>query len=422
MKFMGLIRPVTKKKILILILVLAVGGVLYWKTIGAKAQTPQYESQQVARGTVVSSISASGQITSGSSMPITSQATGIVSNVYVKDGDTVQAGQTIADLNLDLASQQKQAAAWNSYLTAKNNLNSAQADLNSLQSAEFKANQKFINDAADRDLATDDPTYIQENADWLQAEANYKNQQGVIDQSQAAVSSAWLNYQQLSSSITAPIAGTVSGLTVAPGSAVVSSGTGNSQSLGNVLVSGPLQAVVDLSEVDVTKVKIGQKATLTLDAFPGKTFAGKVASINTSGVVSSGVTNYPVTISLDSSTDGIYPNMAVTANIITDTKSDVLVIPSAAIQNQNGQNTVRILNNGKVTDVPVTTGISSDTEIEVVSGLNEGDNVVTGVILSGSTSSSGTRSVFSGGGFGGMGGGNMRFTTGGGNRGGARGG
>jgi len=385
-----------------LILVLIIGFV-GWKFFSSRSSQPQYQKAQAEKGTLVTSVSASGNITSGSNLPITTNATGIVSHVYVKNGDKVTRGQKIADLILDQDSQQKQTAAWSSYLSAKNSLESAKTALYSLDSQKWAANQKFINDAVARNLATNDPTYIQQNDDWLAAEAKYKNQQTVIAQAQAAVTNAQMAYQQVSSTIIAPMSGVVGNLTIAPGlsigaqlsSSSSSSNSSSAQELGTITApDGKIQATVNLSEVDVAKVSSGQKVTLTLDAFSGKTFTGKVLIVNTNGQVSSGVTNYPATIVFDTSADKIYPNMAVNAKVITNVKDNVILVPSAAVQTANGQSTVRILENGQINQVSVEVGGSNDTQIEIVSGLNEGDTVVIGTTGQATGSSQGQGSPF----------------------------
>ncbi|RJR25754.1 HlyD family efflux transporter periplasmic adaptor subunit [Candidatus Microgenomates bacterium] len=394
------------KKLIIVTIVIGIGWFSITRILSTRSQQPQYQTAQAEKGTLITSVSASGTISQGSQVSITTQATGIVKEVYVSDGDTVTAGQKIAEITLDTASKQKQAAAWASYLSAKNSLESAKTSIYTLQSALFAANQKFINDAVARELPADDPTYIQQNADWLAAEAKYKNQQSVIEQSQASLNSAWLSYTQTSSTITAPMAGTVTGLTLTTGSSVgsqtsssTSNGTGSSnQNVGTIhAIQNMLQATVNLTEIDVVKVKPGQKVTLTLDAFPDKTFTGKVATVNTNGSVSSGVTTYPTTITFDSALDSIYPNMAVNATIITNIKDNAILVPSGAIQTVNNQSIVRVMKNDQVISVPVEIGDSNDTQTEIVSGIDEGDTVITGgTTTQNNTTPQGTTSPFGG--------------------------
>jgi RND family efflux transporter MFP subunit len=397
-------------KILVIAAVLLVIGLGGNKIINRKAPAPQYQTTQAEKGTLIKTVSASGNITSGNRLNITTEVTGTVIQVYAKNGDQVTKGQKIAEVTPDQDSQQRQTSAWSGYLSAKNQLFSAQNNLYQLQITEFTANQKFINDAIARNLATDDPTYIEENAAWLAAEASYKNQSNIISQAQIAVYSAWLSYQQLSSTILSPAAGTVSDLTLAPGLPLITqAGSSNnsttSQVVGTItLPQGKIQATVDISEIDVPNVQAGQKVTLILDAFPNETFTGKVLLVDTNGQVSSGVTTYPAIILLDTDRTNIYPNMGATADIITTIDNNVLLVPSSAVQTVNGQAQVRVMSNGQISTVDVVTGNSNDTQTEITSGLNEGDTVITSTVTSG-TSSTGTNrtgtSVFGGGGFGG---------------------
>lgn len=381
------------------IIFFAILGILLWfgipRLVTSGNNQPRYQTALAEIGTLVSSVTVSGTVASTNNVSVTTQASGIVENIYVKDGDFIEIGKPIAKLKLDQSSQQKQVSAWSSYLSAQNSLNTARAKMNSLQSALFKANQTFINDKGisnPNDAQKADPKYIQENADWLQAEADYKNQSGVISQTQSSLSSAWLSYQQTSDTITAPISGTVSDLTLNVGGVITSTGetsgsTGtngtnasSSNKVATIKTEGKPSINVNLTEIDVSKVKVGNKATITLDAFAGKTFTGKVISIDTAGSVSSGVTTYPTRIEIDTDFQNFYPNMSATASIITNTKDNILLVPMSSVQIQGDQSNVRVLRNGVVQTLEVETGESSDTEIEIVSGLKEGDEVITGTL------------------------------------------
>jgi len=137
---------------------------------------------------------------------------------------------------------------------------------------------------------------------------------------------------------------------------------------------------VNLSEIDVSQVELDQKATVILDSIPDKTFTGKIVGVDRIGQSTSGVTQYPAIIQLDSSSKQILPNMMVTANIMIDRKDNALLVPSGVIQSQGDQSYVNVLIDGKPQSVPVEVGLSSDTQIEIVSGLNEGDAVITNTI------------------------------------------
>jgi len=119
--------------------------------------------------------------------------------------------------------------------------------------------------------------------------------------------------------------------------------------------------------------------------------------INTTGSISSGVTTYPAVIQLDdTNSNDILPNMSATADIISEIKDNVLLIPSSAVQTVGSESTVKVLKNGQVTTVSVEVGDSSDSQTEITSGLSEGDTVITSTIST-STTTSGSSSPFSGG-------------------------
>jgi HlyD family secretion protein len=153
---------------------------------------------------------------------------------------------------------------------------------------------------------------------------------------------------------------------------------------------------VNMTQIDVPKIKIGNKVTVTLDAFSGKTFTGKVISIDSVGAVSSGVTTYPTVILLDTDSADILTNMTGQANIITDVKDEALLVPVSAIKTQtDGTSSVQIMKNGVPTTVTVEAGVSSDTQTEILSGVSEGDTIVTSTVSTGAKTTSSTSSPFS---------------------------
>lgn len=404
-------------KIIIVLVIVAIGWFAVSKIIGTKSTKAQYQTTQVTKGTLIVSVTASGQVASTNNTSITTQASGVVSKIYVKDGDTVKAGDKIADIDLDIYGKQKSMSSLASYQSAQNALNSTKSDLYTTQSTMFTKWSTFMDlaqnstyqnsDGSPNDLNRALPQFHIAQDDWLATEAKYKNQQNVVTQAQTALSSAWYSYQQLSPTIYAPISGKISGLSLQVGSVIgasttttttTSSGSTSSNSstkIANVRTDAAPTINVNLTEVDAPTVKTEDQATLTFDAFTGKTFTGKVVSIDTAGSVSSGVTSYPATILLDSNVEEIYPNMSTTANIITATKNDVLLVPTAAVQTQNDQTYVRVLKNGKPQQVNVETGLSSSTQIEITSGLSEGDNVITSTVSSTTSGSSTSASPFS---------------------------
>lgn len=401
---MKLIKILVRRKRILILIGLIIGGLIIGGLVlKKKSKQPQYQTAKVQRGTIVWSVSASGSVVTANIFEATTQASGMVKKVYVAEGDKVKAGQKIMEIELDLAGKQKATSAWNSYLSAKNNLESAKATLWSLDSAMWQANQKFINDAVARELEETDPTYIQQNDDWLAAEAKYKNQQQVVKQAENAVNNAWLAYQLVSPLVTAPVSGTIFGLAYAPGMTIGNSAANSSGvRVAVIRTEGTPIASFNLSELDVPVVKPGQKATIKLDSLPEKTFTGKVVSVDRLGTTSNGVTNYPVIVQFDTASEEVLPNMSASVNIMIETKDNVLMIPSSAVQKQGGQNIVTVLENGKEIQKPVEIGIASDTHTEIISGLTEGETVVVSRVSGATVKTGGSP-------FGGMPGGTFRM-------------
>lgn len=189
-------------------------------------------------------------------------------------------------------------------------------------------------------------------------------------------------------SIRAPFSGTIATLDVNPAS-TVSSGTNVA-----TLITQQKVAEIALNEVDVAKVKQDDKVTLTFDAIDGLEITGKVVEIDTVGTVSQGVVTYTVKINLDTQDDRIKPGMSTSATIITDSRIDVLAIPNNAIKTQGTTRYVEVFDpplpeSTSTQGVPsmiapqrkmIVVGLSNDTESEVMSGINEGDQIVTKTI------------------------------------------
>lgn len=188
-------------------------------------------------------------------------------------------------------------------------------------------------------------------------------------------------------SVRAPFAGTIAKLNVkkydsAGGTAIAT------------LVTNQKMAELSLNEVDVAKIEIGDKAVLTFDAIEDLTFTGAVAEIDTIGTVVQGVVSYSIKIGFDTQDDRIKSGMSVNASIQTDVRQDVLVVPSTAVKTQNGVSVVQVFTpaltamggtSGVTSEVApqqveVTIGIFDDTSVEILSGLTEGEQIVTRTI------------------------------------------
>ena len=396
-------------KLLIVFLVITGGGITTHLTRSAGAKKTSYQTATVEKSTFIVSVSVSGQVSSANSAQVTTQASGVVKTVYVKDGNTVKAGDPIALIDLDLTGKQRSQQAYASYQSAQNNLANAKANLYTSQSTLLTEWETFMNLAQNNTYENTDGTpntgnrqrveFMTNNDDWLAAEAKYKVQEQAITQTTTALNSSWFTYQQSSPTIVAPISGIITGLSLQPGSVITpqtnSSGGSSSQRIASVKTDVPPTISLNITQIDAPKVKAGNKATLTFDAFPDKTFTGEVISIDTIGSESSGVTTYPAIIKLDTPLEGLLPNMSASADIITATKNDILLVPTTAIQTIDGASYVQVVRNKQVSRAEVTTGLASDTQTEIVSGLNAGDTIITSTTNAAITTQSGQSSPFS---------------------------
>ena len=180
------------------------------------------------------------------------------------------------------------------------------------------------------------------------------------------------------------------------------------------LISKQKMVSIPLNEVDIAKIKLGQKATLSFDAIDGLAITGSVDGIDSVGTVSSGVVTYNVTISLDVDDVRVKPGMSVSATIITKTAQDVIVIPNSSIKSKNGVSYVETLGisstpSGSLgvaslllpNQITVETGLADDTSTEITSGVKEGDVIITKTIAGTTTKTTTAPSIL-----GSMGGGN----------------
>ncbi len=179
--------------------------------------------------------------------------------------------------------------------------------------------------------------------------------------------------------VTAPLSGTVAKVDVIAGDSA------SSGSAAATIITNQKLANISLNEVDAAKVAIGQQVTLTFDAIPDLTIAGKVTQIDALGTVSQGVVTYNVQIAFDTQDTRVKAGMSVNASIVTAVKQNVLLVPNSAVKTSGTQTYVDVLDatttQPGVSPVPVQTpiqvGLANDTSTEVVSGLTEGQNVVT---------------------------------------------
>ena len=146
----------------------------------------------------------------------------------------------------------------------------------------------------------------------------------------------------------------------------------------SMIASENFKIKANISEVDIAKVKVGDKVEITFDAFgPDKKFAGSVAEIDPAQTEISGVIYYKTTTIFAGNSEVIKPGMTANLDIITAQKDNVTVIPFQALKEKDKQKYVQVLENGILRDVFVEVGLKGDVNVEVLSGLTGGERVVT---------------------------------------------
>jgi RND family efflux transporter MFP subunit len=285
--------------------------------------------------------------------------------------------------------------------TAQQNLKDAlTAAHNDLSSVRLSADQQIASAQSQVDSSYSSWQNTKDQLAKLKTPATKQD----VDAARAQVYSAQVQLQQAQDSynnniLTAPFDGEITLLTVQKGDQVSPS------TIIATLITQQEIVIIQLNEVDVAKIKQKDPVTLTFEAIDGLAIVGHVADIDAIGTVTSGVVTYNVKITLDTQDDRIKPGMSTSAMIITQVKTDILAIPNAAVKS-NGGSYVEVLGaDGKPEQRTVTTGLSNDSQTEIVTGLSAGDEVVTQTIDPNTATTAATNGAANQrGGFGGFGG------------------
>jgi membrane fusion protein, macrolide-specific efflux system len=388
-----------KLKVLALVILLAVGVGAVVIALGGVASAgsdpSRYLTSRVSRGTVSQDVTATGtvasstsyalafgqaaQLASSSSSSSGGGSTWHVGSVAVKVGDVVKKGQLLAKAStasLELQYQQA-TASWNA---AKIQLAVAQDQ---------------------RDAATTTSAI-------RQARIGVYNAQNAV--SQAAQTRSDLAAQMKAATLTSPIDGVVTAVNITAGVDTTATTA--------IVVSAPtFDVTASVVESDLASVKTGQQVAITVSAINGS-LSGTVASVglepSTTGGASS-VVSYPVTIAVAGSNASLRSGMSADVSITVAAATDVLVVPTSALSGSKGNYVVRVLGaSNTVTATPVDVGLVTTSGVEIKSGVNEGDTIITGTVSSQTNGSTNSRGLGGGGGFGGGGFGGGGFGPGGG--------
>lgn len=331
------IKQYKKWLIGVLLLGLVVGGsVIYYK----KTNIPPAvgTTAVVERGNIQAVVSATGTVEAVNSVVISSRVTGLIKSVEVKENDIVKAGQVL--LVLDDTAVQAQVAQY-------------QATLDNL-AVVYERTQKLVKMGALalQQLDTD-------KANYLAAKANYDN------------FASQLGYYV----ITSPVDGMVVGTPTPAGETIVQ-GISAAQSLLTIADMSRMEIKTLVDETDIGKIKVGQQVSFTVDAQADRSFTGKVTSISRNATTSSNVVYYPVYIAVDSPEDLLFPTMTARVTITIGERNNTIVVPVAAIEEENGKKYVEVMNQGKTERRLVTSGLKDDENIEILTGVQEGDSLL----------------------------------------------
>ena len=430
-----------KKIVLIVAVVLVLAGIVAGTILHGQANVTKVATGKAVREDLVAVVSGTGQIKPKTYVNVGATSFGRITHLYVKEGDHVKAGTTLATVEsvqpqATVSAQQATIAASrtdiSSYIAAEKtgqaNIAQAKADLEqkqldygrakALYNDKLIAKQDFDAKQAAYDMSA--ATLAQRQAALSQAEAQTASQRGHLDQ---AVASQRSNYDALDKTVSrAPFDGLVTNVPVREGETVV---VGIQNAEGSTLMTladmSVITAEVKVDETDIVNIAMNQAADVTVDALPGRVFKGHVtevgdqALLRTTGIATSQSTtgteeakDFKVIVTLDQPSDELRPGLSATAKITTANKPNALTIPiQALVQRDPEGEKLLAANAGKppaataVSDrkvqviqgvyllkqenkklravfVPVKTGITGATDVEVLSGLKTGDEIVTG--------------------------------------------
>jgi len=377
----------------------------------AKTQS-SFQTQALARGDLTATIGATGTVRANQSAVLLWQTTGTVDQVNVKVGDQVNKGDVLASLlqtslpqnvilaQTDLVSAQQaltdllnsdttRANSWialrNAQTAYKNALNNRTA-LNGpvtyqavvivqVGSVPVPQVRTYHSNPDPTDIANADAQLALAKAQLEDAQRTYDRVQGGPNSDDLSAAQARVDAAQATLSvahITAPFNGTITQAQPTAGDQIALGAQAfRLDDLSSLLVD------VQVSEVDINSVAVGQPVTITLDAVSGKTYNGTVTEVSQAGNTTSGEVDFTVTVKLTDADTQVKPGMTAAVNIVVNQVKNQLLVPNQAVRLVNSQKVVYVLTNNQPKQVVVTLGASSDTMSAVTGGnLNVGDLII----------------------------------------------
>lgn len=362
----------------------------------------QYEIEAAKKDTITEIINETGVIKPRGITDVYSSATGIVEEVNIANGDTVQKGQKLMVVKSTASEQERQSASAN-YLAAQANLNAAQATANTLR-ADMYTKWKLFTDLASNDTYETSEGIPKNNErlssefqamqdTWAAAEKRYKDQQTAIAAAQAQAAATRLAYQSThDATIYAPTNGIVANLSVAPGDSItalsgvlpVSSSSQGITSIRpalSVTKDELLEMIVQIGQTDISKIQQDQTVTIYPDAQKTKEYTGKVARVDSIGSNVGGVVKYNVYIELTEDNTNLKSGMTGDIDIQTAQLDDVLTVPNSAVRPYKGGRAVRVIKKGQKEPefIPVEIGLRGKERTQIIQGIDEGQEIIVSV-------------------------------------------
>jgi len=369
-----------------------------------KEEIISVQTEKVEKRTITQTVAATGKINPEYKVVINPEVTGEIVQLPVKEGDIVKKGQLLIRIKGDQYQAQKQRL--------EANLQSAQASLK-MREAELdkvKLDYNRVLEMHNKNLASDSELESSKS-NYLTTKASYEAAEADVLQSKAMLRETMETLYK--TTINSPIDGVVTKLNVELGERVFGAGYSMGTDIMTVSDLRNIEAVVEVDENDVVLVSVGDTASIKVDAFKDKEFKGVVSEIGNSAITSGlgtqeEVVNFEVKIKLIDPENTLRPGMSCTADIETETIGSVLSIPIQSVTTRSDmpmmteepsgegedesfvkvktdkketakpKEVVFLIKNGKAKMVAVETGLSDDNYIAVKSGLDGGEEVVSG--------------------------------------------
>lgn len=360
-------------KIWLLVLLMVLAAVAFWLLSGGKKEEIiNFNTVKVEETTLENSITATGSIEPVTSVTVGTQVSGIVSKLYVDYNSEVKKGQVIAELDkTNLMSELSNAKA---------NLASAQSALN-YQAANYSRYQTLYQ----KGLVSAD--------DFESAQLSYSQAKQQVAQANESVRKAQTNLGY--ATITSPIDGVVLSKSVEEGQTVAASfNTPELFTIAKDLTN--MQVVANVDEADIGGVKVGERVTFTVDAYPEDIFHGQVTQVRQEATTTNNVVTYEVVISAPNSDLKLKPGLTASVTIYTFERNGVLCVPTKALrftptketigkqrklQDCNGKDKLWTLEGNVVKAHPVKIGMTDGANTEIVAGMAKGTEVISEIVV-----------------------------------------